>query len=40
MTTSEVHDADRARAALAVIPADDYETWVDMAFALKQGFGE
>lgn len=40
MTTSEVHDADRARAALAVIPADDYETWVDMAFALKQGFGD
>ncbi|MBE2966589.1 PriCT-2 domain-containing protein [Burkholderia cepacia] len=40
MTTPYVHDADRARAALAVIPADDYETWVDMAFALKQGFGD
>ncbi|VWD18652.1 DNA replication primase [Burkholderia lata] len=41
MTTPPyVHDADRARAALAVIPADDYQTWVDMAFALKQGFGD
>ncbi len=40
MTTPYVHDADRARAALAVIPADDYQTWVDMAFALKQGFGD
>ena len=40
MTKPYVHDADRARAALAVIPADDYETWVDMAFALKQGFGD
>ncbi|WP_175760113.1 PriCT-2 domain-containing protein [Burkholderia anthina] len=40
MTTPYAHDADRARAALAVIPADDYETWVDMAFALKQGFGD
>ncbi|AJY09099.1 MULTISPECIES: PriCT-2 domain-containing protein [Burkholderia] len=40
MTTPYVHDVDRARAALAVIPADDYGTWVDMAFALKQGFGD
>ncbi|MEM5343671.1 PriCT-2 domain-containing protein [Paraburkholderia azotifigens] len=40
MTTPYVNDVDRARAALAVIPADDYETWVDMAFALKQGFGD
>ncbi|VWB25502.1 DNA replication primase [Burkholderia aenigmatica] len=40
MTTPYGHDADRARAALAAIPADDYETWVDMAFALKQGFGD
>ncbi|TES81911.1 DNA replication protein [Burkholderia cepacia] len=40
MTTLYVNDTDRARAALAVIPADDYETWVDMAFALKQGFGD
>ncbi|WP_322104049.1 PriCT-2 domain-containing protein [Paraburkholderia sp. J41] len=40
MTTPYVNEADRARAALAVIPADDYETWVDMAFALKQGFGD
>ncbi|MBB2932014.1 putative DNA primase/helicase [Paraburkholderia silvatlantica] len=23
-----------------MIPADDYETWVDMAFALKHGFGD
>ena len=40
MTTPYVDEVDRARAALAVIPADDYETWVDMAFALKQGFGD
>ncbi|RZF31222.1 DNA replication protein [Paraburkholderia sp. UYCP14C] len=40
MTTPYVDETDRARAALAVIPADDYETWVDMAFALKQGFGD
>lgn len=40
MTTPYVRDADRARAALAVIPADDYQIWVDMAFALKQGFGD
>ncbi|KVW76231.1 PriCT-2 domain-containing protein [Burkholderia ubonensis] len=40
MTTPKVEETDRARAALAVIPADDYDTWVDMAFALKQGFGD
>jgi len=40
MTTPYVNEADRVRAALAVIPADDYETWVDMAFALKHGFGD
>jgi len=40
MTAPYVDEANRARAALAVIPADDYETWVDMAFALKQGFGD
>lgn len=40
MTTPYVNEADRARAALTVIPADDYETWVDMAFALKHGFGD
>ncbi|EDT04229.1 Primase 2 [Burkholderia ambifaria IOP40-10] len=40
MTISNLDEADRVRAALAVIPADDYETWVDMAFALKQGFGD
>ncbi|MFM0487384.1 PriCT-2 domain-containing protein [Paraburkholderia graminis] len=33
-------EEERARAALATIPAEDYMTWVDMAFALKQGFGE
>jgi putative DNA primase/helicase len=40
MTAPFVNEAERARAALATIPADDYETWVDMAFALKQGFGD
>ena len=40
MSAPYVNEANRARAALAVIPADDYETWVDMAFALKQGFGD
>ncbi|AFT86206.1 DNA primase/helicase [Paraburkholderia phenoliruptrix BR3459a] len=30
----------RVRAALAVIPADDYGMWVDMAFALKNGLGD
>lgn len=40
MNATYVVEAARARAALAMIPADDYATWVDMAFALKQGFGE
>ena len=40
MNAPHVDDSARARAALALIPADDYGTWVDMAFALKQGFGE
>lgn len=40
MSTTWVDETTRVRAALAVIPADDYGTWVDMAFALKQGFGE
>ncbi|AXL53646.1 DNA replication protein [Paraburkholderia caffeinilytica] len=40
MNAPHVDEAARARAALAVIPADDYGTWVDMAFALKQGFGD
>jgi putative DNA primase/helicase len=40
MNTPYVDEAARARAALALIPADDYGTWVDMAFALKQGFGD
>ncbi len=35
-----VDETARVRSALSVIPADDYNTWVDMAFALKQGFGE
>jgi len=40
MTSPSVDEAARARAALALIPAEDYRTWVDMAFALKQGFGD
>ncbi|PXX07167.1 putative DNA primase/helicase [Paraburkholderia tropica] len=40
MSTPYVSEAERARAALAAIPADDYVTWVDMAFALKHGFGD
>ena len=40
MTAPYVNEAERARAALAAIPADDYGTWVDMAFALKHGFGD
>jgi hypothetical protein len=33
MSTPHVDETTRVRAALAVIPADDYGTWVDMAFA-------
>ncbi|MEX3916415.1 PriCT-2 domain-containing protein [Paraburkholderia sp. BR10872] len=40
MNARYVSEEERARAALATIPAEDYSTWVDMAFALKQGFGE
>jgi len=40
MNTRYLSEEERARAALALIPAEDYMTWVDMAFALKQGFGE
>ncbi|MBU9597628.1 PriCT-2 domain-containing protein [Burkholderia multivorans] len=40
MNTRYLSEEERARAALATIPAEDYTTWVDMAFALKQGFGE
>ncbi|MFM0698218.1 PriCT-2 domain-containing protein [Paraburkholderia sediminicola] len=40
MNAPHVDEVARARAALSVIPADDYGTWVDMAFALKQGFGD
>ncbi|MDN8068974.1 PriCT-2 domain-containing protein [Burkholderia vietnamiensis] len=40
MNTRYLSEEERARAALAMIPAGDYATWVDMAFALKQGFGE
>jgi len=40
MNTRYLSEEERARVALAMIPAEDYATWVDMAFALKQGFGE
>ena len=40
MSATCVDETARVRAALAVIPADDYGTWVDMAFALKHGFGD
>ncbi|MEK6383366.1 MAG: PriCT-2 domain-containing protein [Paraburkholderia tropica] len=40
MNSRYLSEEERARAALATIPAEDYTIWVDMAFALKQGFGE
>lgn len=40
MNTPFPAEADRVRAALSVIPAEDYTTWVDMAFAVKNGLGE
>lgn len=40
MSQPHVDETARLRAALAVIPADDYGTWVDMAFALKNGLGD
>ena len=40
MNSVNVDEIARVRAALSVIPADDYNTWVDMAFALKHGFGD
>lgn len=40
MSTPHVDETARIRAALAVIPAEDYGTWVDMAFALKHGLGD
>jgi putative DNA primase/helicase len=40
MSTPHVDETARVRAALAVIPAEDYGTWVDMAFALKHGLGD
>ncbi|WP_031358720.1 PriCT-2 domain-containing protein [Caballeronia sordidicola] len=40
MSTVNVDETARVRSALSVIPADDYNTWVDMAFALKHGFGD
>lgn len=40
MNMRYLSEEERACAALAMIPAQDYATWVDMAFALKQGFGE
>lgn len=40
MSIPYVNETSRVRAALAVIPAEDYGTWVDMAFALKHGLGD
>lgn len=40
MSTPHVDETARVRAALAMIPAEDYGTWVDMAFALKHGLGD
>ncbi|MCM3468460.1 PriCT-2 domain-containing protein, partial [Staphylococcus lugdunensis] len=40
MSVAYISEADRVRTALATIPADDYTTWVDMAFAVKHGLGE
>src|SRR5471032_162900 len=40
MSSVNVGETARVRAALSVIPAHDYGTWVDMAFALKHGFGD
>ncbi len=40
MNTRYLSEEERTRAALAMVPAEDYATWVDMAFALKHGFGE
>ncbi|WP_118182880.1 PriCT-2 domain-containing protein [Paraburkholderia phosphatilytica] len=40
MSMPQVDETARVRAALAVIPAEDYGTWVDMAFALKHGLGD
>ena len=39
MNAPYVDETNRVRAALAMIPADDYATWVDMAFAVRQGLG-
>jgi len=40
MNAPYVDETNRVRAALATIPADDYATWVDMAFAVRQGLGD
>lgn len=40
MNAPYVDETNRVRAALAVIPADDYATWVDMAFAVRQGLSD
>jgi len=40
MSVEFASEAERLRAALATIPAHDYTTWVDMAFAVKQGLGD
>lgn len=40
-TTSRwISEEDRARAALSYVPPDDRQTWVEMAYAVKHGFGE
>lgn len=40
MSAPYVDETARVRAALAAIPADDYGTWIDMAFAVKNGLGD
>ncbi|ACD20800.1 PriCT-2 domain-containing protein [Paraburkholderia phytofirmans] len=40
MSMPQTDETARVRAALALIPAEDYGTWVDMAFALKHGLGD
>jgi len=40
MSAPYASEEDRVRAALAMIPAEDYTTWIDMAFAIKNGFGD
>lgn len=40
MSAAVYSERDRVRMALSVIPAEDYTTWVEMAFAVKSGLGE